>query len=122
MPTDTVAIGGNTKEQHDLNQRSFSKATRNIAQWVAEVHKPPHHGRVQPLRDGITINDNKTVTASKAICLLGYEFSKGVISPTLNARSVIASYLLRILPWKCSASSVCSYTMPIGYLRFLTKK
>ncbi|KAG5449361.1 hypothetical protein CSKR_101194 [Clonorchis sinensis] len=26
----------------------------SIAQWVAEVRKPPHHGKVQSLRDGLS--------------------------------------------------------------------
>ncbi|GAA49674.1 hypothetical protein CLF_108887, partial [Clonorchis sinensis] len=31
---------------------SVTRAPPSIAQWVAEVHKPPHHGKVQSLRDG----------------------------------------------------------------------
>ncbi|KER24731.1 hypothetical protein T265_07682 [Opisthorchis viverrini] len=29
----------------------------SIAKWVSEVHKPPHHGKVQPLRDARTASN-----------------------------------------------------------------
>ncbi|GAA48338.1 retrovirus-related Pol polyprotein from transposon opus [Clonorchis sinensis] len=57
---DNVTICGNTQDEHDLNLQSFLRATRKY---------------------GITLNDDKTVTASKVIRLLGYEVSKGVIRP-----------------------------------------
>ncbi|KAG5447051.1 hypothetical protein CSKR_108900 [Clonorchis sinensis] len=34
---------------------SVTRAPPSIAQWVAEVHKPPHHGKVQSLRDAVNV-------------------------------------------------------------------
>ncbi|KAG5454191.1 hypothetical protein CSKR_111153, partial [Clonorchis sinensis] len=33
---------------------SVAETLPSIAQWVAEVRKPPHHGKVQSLRDGLS--------------------------------------------------------------------
>ena len=57
---DNVTICGSNQTEHDQNLKSFLDAAEKY---------------------NITFNTNKSITASREICLLGYQVSKGVIKP-----------------------------------------
>ncbi|KER23720.1 hypothetical protein T265_08446 [Opisthorchis viverrini] len=50
---ETVFVRPLTIDQPGMRDSvSVARTPPSIAQWVAEVHKPPHHDKVQSLRDG----------------------------------------------------------------------
>ncbi|KAG5452313.1 hypothetical protein CSKR_106745 [Clonorchis sinensis] len=49
---------------------SVTRAPPSVAQWVAEVHKPPHHGKVQSLRGGCKALVNATLNLAESGLLL----------------------------------------------------
>ncbi|KER32052.1 hypothetical protein T265_01829 [Opisthorchis viverrini] len=77
---ETVFVGPLPMDQPGM-RNCVARTPPSIAQWVAEVHKPPHHGKVESLRCQwrSCCHQNRNVQMASDKNLVGLEYADDIV-------------------------------------------